>query len=120
MAANDISPNGISRPRNFSEWCGLIIVGTVIFTVCRLALFVAAYEAEPGVNWNPWADLPGMLGLSPIGWAIMGLIGPLWLALGGLIGSLVSRTRRFHWLTFLATIIFGFLWPKTFWAWMSV
>ena len=120
MTEFESSNKAKARLRLLIEWCILVIGGTVIFTIGRLAIFVANHQMEPGMNWNPWEDLPGMLALSAIGWAVLGLIGPLWLALGGLIGVLIKRTRQFHWLTAFATILFGTMWPKMYWSWMSV
>jgi len=102
------------------EWLCIIFMGTFAFTALSVLFVDLNYHPEPNVDFTPWKDLIGMYQLAPIGWALMGLIGPLWLALAGLFITLKTRNRLWHTLTIVGTMIFGYLWPGTFWAWMSV
>lgn len=104
----------------FLEWLGCMLLGTVVFTAIRVAIYDAMHQPEPGVAWAPWSELPGMYALSPLGWAIMGLLGPAWIAAAGLFFALKSRSRIGHLVTIVGTAFFGACWPSWFWAWMSV
>lgn len=97
-----------------------MIVGTVVFTALSLSLYVLTHIPDPDVDFRPWSDFTGMLIASPIGWVIMGLFGPGWIVLGGLIGALKTRSRGWHWLSAFGVAIFGWIWPTTFWGWMGI
>jgi hypothetical protein len=109
-----------AKRRLFFEWMGVWVLGTWVFTALRvLHLSIVGTHGSP-LGFNPWEDLIGMYQIAPLGWAILGLLGPLWLVVAGNIGVLKTRCRWWHIATLLGTIIFGYNWPTSFWAWMSV
>lgn len=110
----------VSKKRLFAEWLGVVTIGTVLFVVLGVARFMISYEAEPNVDWNPWADIPSLLAFAPFAWIFFCWVGPLWAALGGLIGLLKTGKRSFHYLTGASASVFTFIWPEGYWAIMSV
>ena len=117
---NEQNKNLPKRRRLFFEWVGIWVAGTWACTALRvLHLSIVGTHGNP-LGFNPWKDLIGMYQIAPLGWAILGLIGPLWLVIAGYIGVVKTRSRWWHMVTLIGTIIFGCIWPTSFWAWMSV
>ena len=112
--------NEPARKRLSLESMGIWVAGTWAFTALRvLHLSIVGTHGNP-LGFNPWDDLIGMYQIAPLGWAILGLIGPFWLVLAGQIGVIKTKCRWWHLSTLFGTIIFGYNWPTSFWAWMSV
>ena len=112
--------HAVSRKRLFAEWTGVVTVGTVFFVILGVARFMISYEPEPNADWNPWTDIPSLLVFAPFAWILFGWIGPLWVALGGLIGVLKTGRRSFHYLTGISTSVFAIILPEGYWTIMGV
>jgi len=115
-----VQKNTISRKRLFGEWCCIIVLGTVAFTALSVSIYVHNHVPEPNVEFRPWYDFRGMILYSPIGWVVIGLFGPGWLVLAGLLGLLKTGKRGWHWLTGVGVAIFGWIWPTISWGWMGI
>lgn len=74
------------------------------------------------VSYGPESlkDIPSMVALSPLGWLLLGWIGPIWITILGLVLAIRRSERRWHGLSALGGLVLGFIWPYTFYAAMSV
>ena len=109
-----------TKRRLLFEWLGIWIAGTWACTALRVLHLSIVGTYGRALGFNPWNDLIGMYQIAPLGWAILGLIGPIWLVIAGYIGVTKTRCRWWHIAPLIGTLIFGYIWPRSFWAWMSV
>ena len=112
--------NTPSKLRMSLEGMAVWIFGSMAFTAVRLLHLSIFGMNERPLEFNPWENIIGMWAVAPFGWAILGWFGPNWLVILGQTMATKTRRRLWHVVTLTGTLVFGYIWPKTFWAWMSV
>jgi hypothetical protein len=82
---------------------------------------------EPTWKLNVVSEIMGCSLMVPFGWLFLAII-PFgyyltiasWTSIGGYVWAIKTKNLKPLYISFVACFLFGLLWPKAFWAMMSV
>jgi predicted lysophospholipase L1 biosynthesis ABC-type transport system permease subunit len=110
----------ISRNRIALEYLGLGVICAIVASIASTLVQDWLYVPVSNIHWRPRHDVFTMLELIWFGMLLHFLLPTGWIFWAGLGFALRFRNRWYYAASIISSGILGVMWPRTFWALMSV